>query len=745
MTSKISYWVKWKENVKRRNWTFVLCFISLLFAMPISAMIALNNTASVLSDAANKLTQEENIRLMEEMASGLAWQVGFSNWMPFLAGFLAILLAVQGFSFLYSRRKMDLYMSVPVSSAKRFVLIWINGILVFGASYLICLILTWFVGIAFHVMTATILVQSLLAFFVNMLAFAAMYHVALVAVMLCGNVMTALLGCGVLLFYEAAVKYLFVGLKSTFFESFCNADEQRMLQSGWLSPFVGHLNLCSDIWYEKGKLVTDLSLADTMTMEVCMLGFVAVAGGILAYVLFRKRKTESYTQAIAFGWLKPVLEFFLLVPFAIAAGVMTGRLASDMDTFLFAGTVVAALIGHAIIRMIYERDLRAILQKKALMFVSMAVSIAVLCVFKFDLIGYDYYLPDAEQIDTVSVTLESDYNRFGRYRVPFEAGRYSGITDSLLENMNSGDPDTIEAVLTMVRTWQESLVVKEEYDDQIPEDVLKSTVYREDANGDSHWMIVRYQLKNGREVYRRFYVNGTMTANELDTIMTDEAYQKNRYQIYLKEFEDALDRMRIQYYDGKQNQFYTLDKKQLLETYKADFAGYDYSAIVNDLPCGLLRFSLPMDSGSYQWSYPVYQNYENTIDLLSQNDIAVNSYEEFLSAEDVKDITVTYYHYDDNRSEDSLFEKGEIEEQRISVSFEKPDEIRQLLAAIYPEELRDVAGEEYHDVRRDDRFDVILTLSSSANKKRYMVYGVFFLENKTPDFVSEKIKEAAVR
>ena len=40
----------------------------------------------------------------------------------------------------------------------------------------------------------------MIAFFVNVLAFAAMYQLALVAVMLTGNALCALLGCAVLFF-----------------------------------------------------------------------------------------------------------------------------------------------------------------------------------------------------------------------------------------------------------------------------------------------------------------------------------------------------------------------------------------------------------------------------------------------------------------------------------------------------------------------------------------------------------------
>ena len=70
--------------------------------------------------------------------------------------------------------------------------------------------------------------QSLLAWFVEQLAFIAMYQVALVAVMLTGNILTALLGCAVFFSYELAVRFLIDELKTMFFASYCSADAKKL-------------------------------------------------------------------------------------------------------------------------------------------------------------------------------------------------------------------------------------------------------------------------------------------------------------------------------------------------------------------------------------------------------------------------------------------------------------------------------------------------------------------------------------
>lgn len=744
MTSKISYWVKWKENVKRRNWTFVLCLVTMLFALPGSTAIVLNAN---MTSYRRSLASGENVQWLEqrflEMQNILAKQAGFSEWMPFLAGFFAVLFAVQGFSFLYSRKKMDLYMSVPVSAGKRYLLICLNGIAVFGLSYLVSLVLTWLVGAAFGLLTVTIVADSAAAFLVNMIGFTAMYQLALAAVMLCGNLMTALLGCGVLFFYEAAARFLFTGLQGEFFTNYCSYAKSQYVDRIWLSPFMEYYVLSTQTYYSKGALVRSAQNSGRLLQGTLILLGLAVVLALLSYVLFRRRKTESYTQALAFPALKPVLELLLVVPFAVAVGTVVGNIAGDMNGFLFAATVLAGLVGHALIRLIYERDLRAVLQNRALALFSVAVSVFVVCIFRFDLTGYDRYVPDTEEIESVSVTLEQDYRGFGSYAVPFGDG-YRPIYSELLENMNSGEADTIEAVRRMAKLWNDTK-------DQAKESEEKSlqTARRELIDGDcgeGNWMIVRYHLKSGRDVYRRFYGNGEAEPEAMETILADESYRRIRYQIYGEEFEESLHLMRMEYDDGKQAQLYTLEPQALLNAYKADFADYGYRTIKEEDPCGILRFVLE-DAGEdwdCKWNYPVYESYENTIALLSENGIQVDAVENLLTPEDVRDITVTYYHYEYRADEEKLFADQEIREQEIVITIEDPEEIGMILKAVYPEELAQAADEDFCSVSRDGRFELRLTLTPDAYKKQYLVNGIFFKKGATPDFVVERIKNAAV-
>lgn len=113
MILKKSYWAKWLENNRRRSWTFLLCLVMALFCGPLYLMVVLtglqNNYAN--DSVYNAAQAAESLR--ELIQSRITDVIGFSSIHVLFAAFFAILFAVQGFCWLYSRRKTDLYFSGP--------------------------------------------------------------------------------------------------------------------------------------------------------------------------------------------------------------------------------------------------------------------------------------------------------------------------------------------------------------------------------------------------------------------------------------------------------------------------------------------------------------------------------------------------------------------------------------------------------------------------------------------------------
>lgn len=743
MISRRSYWTKWLENIKRRGWTFVLCAAVMLLLGPV--FLSVNLTGVYNGSAFGSQTSEE-MDLM--MRTAFVSHIGFSQIWVFPALFFAVLFAVQGFCWLYSRQKMDLYMSVPVSSVKRYVMIWGNGIVCYAGLSFTGLLLCWATGAVFGVMSCYAAAQSMAAWAFQMLAFLAMYHVSLVAVMLTGNVLTALLGCAVLFSYEPAMRILYNHLKTMFYYSYCSADAERMMRLPWLSPFAGTLDLFERVCYRDGYLVGvpgTGGLTWQFGIQTGLLVICAASAGIFAYWLYRKRKTESYHRSVAFSPLAAVLELALLVPFGMAAGMTVAKMSGDSGRFLFGGCLLGTVCGHAMIRLVYKRELKAVLGGKAVFAVSLTAAACFLGLFRFDWTGYDSYIPASREVRAVSVSLESDYSAFGNYEEPLWESGSVDMEEELLEKMASENTETIESVLWLAKKWRDKGMPGTVRDFEAGAD----TGYISEGAGKNEnlrrW-VVCYTMQGGRKVYRRFFADMEADQDKIDIIMKDPSYQRVRYQIFSPMFEERLGEMKISFADGRTETLYTAEKGELLEALRTDFRQYGYSLISDSIPEGKICFELKNKEGGQDstriWEYPLYKSFEKTGEVLARNGIEVRDWQTLYCADEVDEIRISYYHYEGKNK--GLFEGEKLPEQEITAVFTDRDQVEELLKALYSEELSWIAGEEFGTVDRDDRYTVQIFLSEEGRKAREKEPTLCLIRSLEPEFVERTIRESAV-
>ena len=743
MISRRSYWTKWLENIKRRGWTFVLCAAVMLLLGPV--FLSVNLTGLYNGGAFGAQTSEE-MDLM--MRTAFVSHIGFSQIWVFPALFFAVLFAVQGFCWLYSRQKMDLYMSVPVSSVKRYVMIWGNGIVCYAGLSFTGLLLCWATGAVFGVMSCYAAAQSMAAWAFQMLAFLAMYHVSLVAVMLTGNVLTALLGCVVLFSYEPAMRILYNHLKTMFYYSYCSADAERMMRLPWLSPFAGTLDLFERVCYRDGYLVGvpgTGGLTWQFGIQTGLLVICAASAGIFAYWLYRKRKTESYHRSVAFSPLAAVLELALLVPFGMAAGMAVAKMSGDSGIFLFGGCLLGTVCGHAMIRLVYKRELKEVLGGKAVFAVSLTAAACFLGLFRFDWTGYDSYIPASREVRAVSVSLESDYSAFGNYEEPLWESGSVDMEEELLEKMASENTETIESVLWLAKKWRDKGMPGTVRDFEAGAD----TGYISEGEGKNEnlrrW-VVCYTMQGGRKVYRRFFADMEADQDKIDIIMKDPSYQRVRYQIFSPMFEERLGEMKISFADGRTETLYTAEKGELLEALRTDFRQYGYSLISDSIPEGKICFELKNKEGGQDstriWEYPLYKSFEKTGEVLARNGIEVRDWQTLYCADEVDEIRISYYHYEGKNK--GLFEGEKLPEQEIMAVFTDRDQVEELLKALYSEELSWIAGEEFGTVDRDDRYTVQIFLSEEGRKAREKEPTLCLIRSLEPEFVERTIRERAV-
>lgn len=708
-------WGNWKENMKRRNWTALLCLVCMFFALPIQSMITMSSRKNNSYFETMSVTQQMEF-LQTVYQNGIAW----SDLLVLTSCFFGLLFAVQGFSWLFSGKKTDLYCSVPVSAQRRYFLIYMNGIGFYAVSYITALVCAWITGAANGVLTAEAVFQSILSFGVQMLGFLVSYHIAIIAVMLCGNILVTLLAYVVFCVYETAVRLLYSQMCTAFYKTYNILSDQGELY------FATPVRNYGRIFNLMERDVPDWT---TLFLQgAVLILWILVLGG-LAYILYRKRPTESYNRSLAFPSMKGVVRFLLLVPFSLIMGCWFSRMAGEGVLFFVLGMLIGLLGGHCIIQLIYEADLRAVLWKKSQLLLAGAVTVLIFVVFQYDLTGYDSYIPDKNKIASVAVTHDS-YGANHHY--DFEYGIWTRPEQQTMEHMRADDEALIDAVLQMAEE-DRRLQVRDDYED--------SDYVRWD---------VRYALKNGRVVYRKIRFKPKQLEEAVNTVYRNEEFQNSRYQIFEEQFEQNLGKMQAEFTTGVKRYAYSGDMYELLETMRKDFRTYDLTTIMDALPVGKLTFYYhPKDDRTYdyeKWEFPVYRKFTGMMALLEKS--GTYDMEEDgngLLPEEIKYIDITNEHREMVSDGNPLIREAAIVNYApVTEQFTDKNEIARILPALYPSELYEISGRELYSHPREEELDARVEVDRKAlniragfdewsNENYYVV-----LKDKMPQFVWER-------
>ena len=723
MISKNSCWVRIRENLKRRGWTVLLCMLSMFLVLPVCQAMAIS--------VDRKNVENGTVYYMgifdgpEWVARNFMNAVSFDQVLLIITAAFAVLFAIQGFSWLYSRKKTDMYMSMPVSSVKRYITIYLNGIGIYGVCYFCALLLAFAVGGVLGAFSVKTILFGLGGFLCNMLFFTAVYNLSIMAVMLTGNVLVTLMGCSVFLLYEYMIRFLMDGMQSAFFRTYCSFGNTT--SNSWTSPVFTYLNGISDmssyLWGNGSRYMV------SFLEKLAVIAVQALVYGIAAYVLYRKRKAEAAGMAMAFTKSKSVIKLLLMIPVTLLAGLWFRGLSGDSVFFTVLGMLIGLLLSHGLIQIIYEFDIHSVLNKKWHILAAGAAAAAIFSAVYFDFTGYDTYIPETDEIASVAFTFRQDIYGFSNYERLFEKNiYYSNHEEYMLSHMESEDTRTIEAIRTLAARDHEKEVDMNFYDDS------NVVVY------------LKYNLKNGRSLCRAAAVDLEQSLPEMDTIFADRSYQYNRYQINDPVMTENADLLKAVFSNGLEEVSYLGDMSRLLKVLSEDLDDYSCSMMMNQLPVGSLSFRYHVDGepegNYYSWTYPVYPDFEDTISLLKEQGAYKELAEDytFVDAGRVVSISVTCYNL---KESDVFYSKNGgrsvsySNEQIITETFTDEEDIKKICPALYPRSLMDISGSGITGRLQDDNYDISVTFKPGMGLTSSNV-GFVPIMDRIPAFVIEK-------
>lgn len=489
---------------------------------------------------------------------------------------IAIILAFDFFRYLHSKKQVDFYDSLPMTRQNWFALRTLSAFLIFIIPYLIFTLL--------EMLLLLVLGFTEIGFFINLLwnavcmilIFSVTWFTGALAMIMTGHPVTAFCGFCVFCGYAPILlRYLYPVYAEAYFDSFV-ADTSSLYYLNYLSPIGLAYKLLnsSHLGWIANEHLTDFIFIFVITL--------LVAG--LTYVLYLKRPSEASQRAMTFEKFNPVIRILLVIPATLYLGIYLSQVASyGSIVWMIFGFVIGTVLLHGIIESIFQFDIRGLWAYKKQMIGCFAATLLFACIFWFDLIQYDAYVPELDQVEKISIQLNNYY---------YDAEENDGISGEYLD----------DALL-------------------LATNLVKQDNHVDSADVES--VTFTYHLKNGSIKQRQYYMHFDTNQELMDTLYATKEFKNDICQLYQEdwstiayiEWDDSINRIPLYMSDAQ--------LEQLFETYLAEYTPVTYSQIRDEVPIGSFVLRFDKSDAYHGYSCDVYASFTQTISLLN-NFIASN-------------------------------------------------------------------------------------------------------------------------
>ena len=723
MTSKNLFFKLMKEDLRSRIWALALIGIGFFFLYPV--------TVAFLAGEIQEYPIYEQ---------GLMWyRDQIHTWLSFENGMMVLVMAVaglvcglSGFAYLNSRSKVDFYHSLPVRREMFFTVNFVDGIVILALPYAISLALGVVLAIGNGVESSVIIPVAVASFGLHMTYFMLIYTTVVTSAMLTGNLIVGILGCMVLAGFVPLASTILQGYFSTFFQTYAyDMGEKAFEMSRRISPIMEYL-------MQSGKYQMEQSIAGGVAIawvvSLLLTGF--------SLWLYRKRPSEASGKAMAFSISGPIIRIPITILSGLSLALMFWEFRKSTGWAVF-GVICGVVLAHCVIEIIYHFDFRQLFKNRGQMVACLLATIAVLFVFRYDTFGYDRYLPSAGKVKSGAVWMRElngwvDYGTFEQKEDGswiYDDERASKV---VLDQMHSTDVENILALAT-AGVDQTS----RDFSSEKPVYQAKAVDYfDEDETKSIYQVMISYELKSGRKVYRQYYIDLDSVSEAVNRLFADEEFQKANFPLLAQSAEnvDSVYFRRDRSKETKLSGLTDTQKKELLEAYQDEFSSMTLERFKKEAPIALIRFVTEPERESLEWQerrkrdqetnpsrywnyssftdmnyYPVYPSFTKTIALLKAQGIEIDL--KYAQA-DIRSVQIYGYRGDKYRT----------------ITITDPKQI---------DELRNVMTEPrmlyYNRFYQSSDLNVDVTMVEDGET---LEYDVQFPKDQVPDFVKKELNEA---
>ncbi|MEG0814022.1 MAG: DUF6449 domain-containing protein [Clostridium sp.] len=746
MTSKSLFFNEMKENTKRRLWTVALISLIFFFAFPVYSALMISdymNPNMISSGSLGGISEAEMKRQL--LNQFMDWVSPNNGRIVLLMVMFAVVCGTSGFAYLHSKKKTDFFHSIPIRRETMFSVIYINGILYTAVPYLINIILS---GILMWVKTDGGFSWNIVfsGFLIHMAFYILIYSTVITAVILTGNTIVSLLGTSVFFLWGPGVILLYYAYCSAYFKTFYNNQAFSDKLLSWSSPIAWYINMTDDNVGIGGKALWALAVAGVITA--------------FAVFLYKKRPSEAAGRAMAFRRSQAVIKFLIVVPMALWGSLFFYSI-KESDGWNLFGLLCGLAITYCIIEIIYNFDFRRLFAHKKQLAVCTIISAAILAFFRFDLSGYDSYLPSAEKVASSGISsYYLDSAAVNNYRIKPKLYQRSANSNHEI-NWDYGNEEELIHDMKLLNTEDVLSIAKQGIQDiKTFNDAEDAFILNNDYEELRDTVVISYHMKNGKHVFRRYGMNPTLVQKNLDAIYQQKEYKQAIYPILGFK---AVDIAGINYEEYGDYRHVKLPDPAMLDeiltAYQEELSLLTTEQRRRESPIASLQFKtneeqdminiIRKEDGDFTVFnhfnyYPIYPSFTNTIALLKKCHINPGT---FLDENHVEKIELLDYRVKDgNQNKLVVKDKQEIKElleasvseQGYALNRLNPLYERVEVTAFVPIDLLEESSETEN--RSSENYDdKAYPETTSDSGVEYTTYRLYLEKNKLPEFIRNRM------
>ena len=720
MTPRSLFFKYMKENTKQRIWNLALVLLLCFFAFPVTTALwsstafrPENLNSSLPADLALAQAQRDFTRDMLRMYSMKGGALAF------MLTIAAVVLAASGFAYLHSKKKTDFYHSLPIRREMLYAVTCLNGFLYMAVAYLgfltIAAVMIRVKGVPFDWGSLYLASVEHLCFF------ALVYMTAILSMLLTGNLVVGLLGTGVLFSWGPVICMTISAYFSEYFTTFYGDDSFLLALSERTSPVAWYVKACMSS--QPGRMALWAMLAAAVLF-------------LLGMLLYRRRPSEAAGHAMAFPITEPIIRFLIAVPSSLLLGAMFHSMMYE-DGWTVFGLVCGLLLVSCIIEIIYHFDFKSLFAHKRQLLVSAVFVGVVFAIFRFDLFGYDRYLPATEKLASGGIycdLLDPDATSQYHSTVEYTEGWY-GVTfdampsSTLADEMQISDDQGLELLHTIAAQGVHDAA-------QARDRFLRGggrSYDLEEGDEAFHNVTIAWHLRNGRTVYRSYRVNVSGVKTALEAVYDLDAYKTAMYPVLSLSADDVAG---INYKEEDECSHVKLAgadvKAALLAAYQEELKALTSETRAHEMPIAEIQFKtneqqaliqkLRDEGGNYTlfnhyYYYPIYPSFTKTIALLRACGVEVGG---TVTPEKTASITLSYQGVAVSEEEMAPADTELGQRQRKYLS----DDSRAMLTVTDPEQIREIlAASASHSVvslnpltKTDCGMEIVVDMKRSDTK-----------------------------